>query len=327
MTCTCRILTAPSPGAVAIIQLTGDVRSVLADLTGKAPVEVGHVAVRRLGGIDTGLVARLDERIAYVMPHGGRRIVSLLVERLVELGCVVQEAATDPRDAYPEAQDAFEALMLGALARAASPMAIDLLTVQPGRWRKWDPSLHPESELADRATRLSRLLTPPIVALVGPPNVGKSTLCNALAGRSASITADRPGTTRDYVGVVIDLGGLVVHWIDTPGIRPAADQIEHDAARLTKMILSRADLIIAADDGQQTPGAGAVPRADIHLRTKCDLPGRTEAAYLSCSARTGEGLAELVAVIRDTLVPPEDRDADAPWLFDERLIAAAQRGA
>ena len=58
------------------------------------------------------------------------------------------------------------------------------------------------------------------VAIVGPPNVGKSTLANRLFGQARSITADQPGTTRDWVGGVADIVGLAVTLVDTPGVPP-----------------------------------------------------------------------------------------------------------
>jgi GTP1/Obg family GTP-binding protein len=119
---------------------------------------------------------------------------------------------------YPEASDRFEALMLAALARAQSPLAIDLLLDQPRRWRRIRRARRQlsEEDLA-RSTRLNRLIEPPVAVLAGQPNVGKSTLSNALLGRAMSIAYDMPGTTRDYTAGWIDLAGLVVSWHDTPG--------------------------------------------------------------------------------------------------------------
>lgn len=257
-----------------------------------------------------------------------------MLSRLVELGSESRDVCVDPLEAFPEASDQYEALMLVALAQATSRRAIDLLLQQPARWRAWSPEAESVEALRARAAQLKPLLTPPTVALVGAANVGKSTLTNALAGRSASITADEPGTTRDYVGVVIDLAGLVVHWLDTPGIRETPDEVEAAAADIAGEILQRADLIIAVSDGAAVwPEVGrelahaAAPV--LRIRTKADLedaggidePG---SGVLACSALTGAGLVQAVEAIRDTLVPPGAIGVDAPWLFDERLIAGGR---
>jgi tRNA modification GTPase len=338
--CTHELLTSRAPGPVALIDLTGDAASiepVLRDLTGRTPPEVGRIVLRRFGPIDRGLVMRLSTSRCMLMPHGGPRIVSRLLSRLVELGSAAREQDPDPMEAFPEASDHFEALMLDALARATSPGAIDLLLQQPPRWRAWQPQQASVETLRSRARQLMPLLRPSTVALVGAANVGKSTLTNALAGRSASITADEPGTTRDYVGVVIDLAGLVVHWLDTPGIRETPDEVEAAAAGIAADLLERADLIVAVSEGAAPwPESGReLPRVAapiLRIRTKADLddadtspePGSD---ILACSAVTGDGLVELVERIRDALVPPAAVDVDAPWLFDERLIAGGGSGA
>ena len=97
--------------------------------------------------------------------------------------------------------------------------------------------------LADRS--LWWLLHPPRVAIVGRPNVGKSTLANQLFARERSITADLPGTTRDWVGELADVNGLAVMLVDTPGLRDAADPIERAAIAGARGQIAAADLVVA----------------------------------------------------------------------------------
>lgn len=86
------------------------------------------------------------------------------------------------------------------------------------------------------------------VAIVGPPNVGKSTLLNAIAGREAAIVSAIPGTTRDVVEVTLDLGGHLVIIADTAGLRETGDAIEVEGVKRAQAMMERADLCIEVRD-------------------------------------------------------------------------------
>ena len=203
---------------------------------------------------------------------------------------------------------------MASIARATSPQAVDLLLAQPVRWRQ-RPRLSEQDHA--RSRRLNRLLTPPLVVLAGPANVGKSTLSNALIGRSISIAADTPGTTRDYTSGRIELAGLVVDWHDTPGLRPGADVIERSAQRLARGLLQRADLVIAMTDADHD--WPQLPRpANLRVAGKCDIATRP-GADVALSAADGTGIGEFVGLLRERLVPAEDLEHPGPWMFDERL--------
>jgi len=89
------------------------------------------------------------------------------------------------------------------------------------------------------------------VALVGKPNVGKSSLLNALLGESKAIVTDIAGTTRDVVEGEINLNGVVLHLLDTAGIRESSDQIENIGVNKSKEIISKADLVILLLDASK----------------------------------------------------------------------------
>lgn len=323
--------TANRPGAIAILQVIGDCLPVMRKITGVADWPLHRTRLVNLAGIDEGLAVRFSADVAQLMPHGGPRVVQRLTARLVELSAVLiaeQDIAIDPQHLYPEAADQIEALMLATLARARSPLAIDLLLDQPRRWRDWALSSPPLSQNdLDRSERLNRLIQPPIVVLAGRPNVGKSTLSNALLGRSMSITLDMPGTTRDYTSGHIDLAGLVVEWHDTPGIRPTDDPIERRAIDLATKLLERADLLIAmTDPDHDWPDVSRAP--DLRVLNKIDLRSATawssralQGPDLEISAHTGQGMPELVQAVRQHLVPLTDLENPQPWLFDPRLIS------
>lgn len=135
------------------------------------------------------------------------------------------------------------------------------------------------------------------VAIVGRPNVGKSTLLNALAGREAAITSELAGTTRDVIEVRMDIGGLAVTLLDTAGLREGADQIETIGIERAIERARRADLRILLLDGQDAtplPPEGD----DLLVWAKADLVPREG---LAISGKTGLGLDRLVATIAEVL--------------------------
>ena len=109
-----------------------------------------------------------------------------------------------------------------------------------------------------------------VVVIAGPPNVGKSTLMNAIAGRDVAITSPFAGTTRDPIEVAIDLKGYPVILVDTAGIRKSADPIEREGVRRALERGENADLTLWLDDGR--PSEASTPRGPtLRVRTKCDL--------------------------------------------------------
>ena len=128
------------------------------------------------------------------------------------------------------------------------------------------------------------------VAIVGAPNVGKSTLLNRLAGRDAAITSSIAGTTRDVIEVRMDLGGLPVTLLDTAGIRESSDEIETLGVELALKRAANADIrLFLLDDGDVPP---MVPEDDdLVLTSKADL---SELPFPSISGKTGAGIEELL---------------------------------
>ncbi len=157
------------------------------------------------------------------------------------------------------------------------------------------------------------------VAIVGAPNVGKSTLLNALAGRQAAITSEIAGTTRDVIEVRMDLSGLAVTFLDTAGIRKTADIIEDMGVSLARERAEGADLRVflmeegeALDIPQKEGDIIVYPKADQRL-------DKTNAV----SGISGEGLNELMSMISDVL---KNRSANAGLATRERHRIAMERG-
>lgn len=149
------------------------------------------------------------------------------------------------------------------------------------------------------------------VVIAGPPNAGKSTLLNALAGRDAAIVSPIAGTTRDVIEVPVALGGVPFLLADTAGLRePGADEIEAIGMDRAHAMLAAADIVLWLGHGEElpyVPGALMMVHAKADLRAKPLHSGPFATAALVVSAVTGEGMDALVAALiaaADGLLPP-----------------------
>ena len=319
------LMTSRQPGAVAIVQVWGDqsptvIRRVIDDAGFDLPV--GRLRLVNFGPIDEGLVSRLDRTTWQLMPHGGLRVVEKLADRLAACGARSWEATTDDaRALFPEADSDFEADLMAVLARSKSPTAIDVLSRQQRAWAAVTDDHR--FEIAVRSAAMDRLITPAKVVVAGRPNVGKSTLFNALSGRSSAIVADLPGTTRDWVGALVELSGKVaVQWLDTPGIRDSDDVVEQRAIELSRSVIASADvLVLMRDDQSDWP---TIERragdATVDVVNKCDrLAADAEVGEaVAISAATGQGLEQLQQRII-ALLGLGDLDQALPWAFSPTL--------
>jgi tRNA modification GTPase len=174
------------------------------------------------------------------------------------------------------------------------------------------------------------------VVIAGEPNAGKSSLFNALAGTQRAIVTDVPGTTRDALEAMMDIGPWPVRLVDTAGLRASADMIERLGIEVAERYLKDAAIVLVCGDD-----ARSIARALEHVhplttatvlvvRTKSDIgqPPDSSAideklAYISVSARTGEGLPVLMERITEALSREHDpASASTPVLTRERHRAA-----
>lgn len=146
------------------------------------------------------------------------------------------------------------------------------------------------------------------IVLAGPPNVGKSSLMNALAQRDVAIVSDEPGTTRDVLEIRLDLGGYMAIVADTAGLREAAGAIEREGIRRAMSLADEADLILWIVDATD-------PQIDVPIRTdrpdqhvlrvlnKIDAASKTATppTDFMISARTGAGIPDLVSALGDVV--------------------------
>jgi tRNA modification GTPase len=287
------------------------------------------------------------EHVLELQGHGGAVIVEALVRRALELGArragpgeftqrayhngkldlAQAEAVADLIDATSEsaARAALRSLagefslqvralgaQLGALrvqVEAAIDFADEELEVLPNRSLQegLQAALRQLSALLTQSTQ-GRLLTEGMtVVIAGPPNAGKSTLLNRLAGHEAAIVTALPGTTRDLLRELIQLDGMPLHLIDTAGLRAqAGDEIEAEGIRRAQAAMIAADRILFVIDAAADPYANAYAAELARLPAgvpvtlvlnKIDL-GAQAAAHdgiesVRVSARTGEGVDAL----------------------------------
>ena len=135
------------------------------------------------------------------------------------------------------------------------------------------------------------------VAILGAPNVGKSTLLNALAGREAAITSEYAGTTRDVIEVQMDLDGLPVTLLDTAGLRVTEDAVEKIGISRARERAEQADLRVFLIEGNTTPDMTPCD-GDIIVQAKADLLDDPSGAV---SGATGQGVSALVQQITERL--------------------------
>ena len=190
------------------------------------------------------------------------------------------------------------------------------------------------AHLADGG-RGERLRSGVQVAIIGPPNAGKSTLLNKLAERDAAIVSPIAGTTRDVIDIDLDLDGFPVRIADTAGLRGTSDPIEAEGVRRARGRADQADLVVLVLDATTWPGAdqaeiGELPAEAIVLLNKNDLRPLAgpstfrDRPVLPLSLATGAGFAEARAAIADRVRTLSDT-AGAPVLTRARHRTALEQ--
>jgi tRNA modification GTPase len=342
-------LTPPGAGAIATLALRGPqawalVRQLFQPHSGRTLPEVppdGEAGRFWLGWLGEHGRGESDEVVLAVkrggsLPwvevhcHGGRQVALMLEEVFTSRGaqvCSWQELERRTGE-VPGKAEALAALAMaptvrtaailldqyhGAFARAVAEVCACLQQQDREKARV----------LLDELARFipvgQHLTDPWRVAILGAPNVGKSSLANRLAGYQRSVVSPIPGTTRDVVTTLLAVDGWPLELVDTAGWREGAEALEKQGIDLARAAAAGADLCLWVLDAAASPQWPAGELPGLHyVVNKIDLPPAwdvgTAAGAVRVSALTGDGLPELLEVLSGWLVPdPPPAGAAVPY--------------
>jgi tRNA modification GTPase len=312
-----------------------------------APLDRGIALFYPAPGSYTG------EDVLEIQGHGGPVVLRTLLQRCLELGARIAEPGEFTHRAFMNGKlDLVQAeAVIDLIDAGTAEAARGALRSLQGKFSSEIQALSaalielrarveaaldfPEEEIdvldradaRDRLGRLRRALDAVLeaarqgsmlreglnIVFAGQPNVGKSSLLNRLAGEEVAIVTDIPGTTRDPVREVLDIGGIPVHVVDTAGLRESSDPVERIGVERAWAAIGRADVVVVVGDarGGTTPESEdiakrlppGVPR--LYVMNKIDLTDREPSMRESeagpqvwLSAKTGAGLD----LLRDTVL-------------------------
>ncbi len=343
-------LTADVPAAIATLAIRGpqacEIIGSLAKLS-SAQLELGRIYYGTwqlelappnatpeptVSAAEQVVVCRTEFDLVEVHCHGGAAVCQALLRELQQAGCKLLSHAEFPSEVQcPLARAAQQDLLLTTTDRAAA-MLLDQMQGALRRAIENIATVFASGDLTavdDRITELLHwsdlglhLAHPWKVVLAGPPNVGKSSLMNALVGTRRAIVHHEPGTTRDWIEAAGAIDGLPVLFTDTAGVRPAEDEIEQAGVQRSQERLQRSDLGILVVDAQQgwtqvhEQLLKLAPPRPLIVWNKVDLVKQASERVatgqaiipvgipiIRCSAIEPGGVADLLGAISQRLVP------------------------
>jgi len=294
--------------------------------------------------------------------HGGRAVLTAVADALVALGARPAEPGEFTRRAFlngrmdlVEAETAAQRLQalrqmegaLGVRLRGWSERLVRLLAQQEALIDFPDEDLPPEVEAAvvaeiaalgveigaavDDDRRGERLREGLVFAISGAPNVGKSSLINALVEREVAIVAATPGTTRDVLEARIELGGVPVTLLDTAGLRESDDAIEAEGVRRARARAAEADAVVLVEDASHPCQAPSIERQAgqhvVRVVNKIDLAPAAAHVAVGVSALTGTGLDRLREALADVARRLTQSDGPPPLTRARHRAALIEAGA
>jgi tRNA modification GTPase len=192
----------------------------------------------------------------------------------------------------------------------------------PARWAADVEALVDELAAALARPGAERLRDGVRVVIAGPPNSGKSSLLNWLAGRQAAITSAIAGTTRDLVEAPTAIGGAPFLLVDTAGLRDSDDEVESIGIGRARASMSAADLVLWLGP----PAECTEPDRSIIIQSKADLVAPDPSAEIRVSSETGEGMEALIALLiaRARSLLPKEGEVALNARHRQALAAASE---
>ena len=239
--------------------------------------ENGRIDLTEAEGLADLIAAETESqrKAALALAEGGlRKQLTEWQDRLLALSAAAERAID-----YDEDDSAVDPSLTAGVARLAADL---------GDWLE-----RPRIEPLKDGVR---------VVVAGPPNAGKSSLVNAIAGAERAIVTDVPGTTRDHIEVPLAIAGIPILLIDTAGLRATDDMVEAIGVERASRLVTAADILLwLGEPGVAPPGA-------ILVHTKADVSGLAPEGSVAVSAKTGAGLADLLGLVGEAaraLLPDE----------------------
>jgi tRNA modification GTPase len=336
--------------------------AVLADL----PDEDGHTVDHVIATWFAGPRSYTGEDVVEIGCHGSPVVLRHCVERAVRAGARPAEPGEFTLRAYlngrldlPQAEavrDLIESTTLyqarvaaqqveGSVSKRIQPLKEQLLELiallEAGiDFADNDVDVAPQEELS---RRLDAILSPVrglvrsfafgklvhdgfTLAIVGEPNVGKSSLFNRLLEQDRAIVTEIPGTTRDLVSETASMGGIPIRLMDTAGIREGQDVVESLGIERSYQAMTDADLVLVVIDGsqpltsavQELIGRATSAGRSLLVANKCDLAVGTPPGFLPVSAQTGAGIVELRSAILEAVAPGGSLEQEAGFITSLR---------
>jgi tRNA modification GTPase len=310
-------LTGVGRSAIAVIGLAGNGSGIVIEKCFRAatgsPMRRGQIRYGHWQSGESIVLTPIAEHHFEIHCHGGPAAIQAILNDLASAGVEVVSSAEFANLLFPEKplliQEA-EFVLQQCTTEKTAAIALNQVRGSLQDWAMAGLQSEEITTVQDQARQIlssapftSRMHSPFRVVLLGPPNVGKSSLTNAIVGYARSITMNTAGTTRDVLHAETVLDGIPIRMSDTAGVRETSDAIEAEGTRRAIREINHADLVIRVRDPEtqwietQKPGS---PNDTIDVLNKCDLisstgdpsPDRAN-AVLQVSATTGQGMQEL----------------------------------